>query len=99
MRHARLAELYRLVASEHERLAKESDDEYVDQRHSPLGPRRHCELVRTGELPGYRGSRKRILVRRADIDSYLERNRILPTETKSAPESFEEVLANYQRAH
>lgn len=77
--HAQLAELYRGLASTHGRLAASAADEYVDQHHSPLGSRLHCRLVRTGELPGFKAGR-RILVRRGDIDSYLEKHRVAPSE-------------------
>lgn len=44
--------------------------EWVDQNDSPLGRRRHLDLVRTGVLPGKKDGR-RVLVRRADLDAYL----------------------------
>jgi hypothetical protein len=77
--HARLAELYRELASIHEHLSREGGEDYVDQRHSPLGARLHCRLARTGELPGYRAGR-RVLIQRAHIEAYLERHRVTPTE-------------------
>jgi Helix-turn-helix domain len=84
--HARLAELYAELAAAHRAMAvkKASDPEpYVDQHNSPLGARRHCRLVRSGELPGYRSGR-RYLVRRADLDRYLEQHRIEPQPTVDA---------------
>ena len=44
--------------------------EWVDQNTSPLGHRRHLELVRSGALAASR-SGKRVLVRRSDLDAYL----------------------------
>ena len=44
--------------------------EWVDQNASPLGHRRHLELVRRGALAASR-SGKRVLVRRSDLDAYL----------------------------
>ena len=44
--------------------------EWLDQAASPLGRRRHLELVRTGVLPGKKEGR-RVLVRRADLEAYL----------------------------
>ncbi len=44
--------------------------EWLDQNASPLGHRRHLELVRRGALAASR-SGKRVLVRRSDIDAYL----------------------------
>lgn len=51
--------------------------ELVDQSTSPLGRRRHLELVREGKLPAMREGR-RVLVRRADIDAYLNERQIAP---------------------
>lgn len=45
--------------------------EWLDQKQSPLGRRRHLELVRAGVLRGRKEGRK-VLVRRADIERYLE---------------------------
>ena len=49
--------------------------ELVDQETSPLGRRRHLELVRGGKLSAMRDGR-RVLVRRADIDAYLAEHQI-----------------------
>ncbi len=45
--------------------------EWVDQETSPLGRRRHLQLVRSGALPCVHERRRR-LVRRSDINRYLE---------------------------
>ncbi len=45
--------------------------EWVDQSTSPLGRRRHLQLVRDGVLPSVHDKRRR-LVRRADINRYLD---------------------------
>ncbi len=50
---------------------KTSATEWVDQHTSPLGKRLHMESVRRGELRGVKHGR-RILVRRAELDSFLE---------------------------
>jgi hypothetical protein len=47
-----------------------SANEWVDQHTSPLGKRLHMEAVRRGDLRGVKHGR-RILVRRADLDSFL----------------------------
>jgi excisionase family DNA binding protein len=44
--------------------------DWIDQNSSPLGRRRHLELVRSGALAASR-SGKRVLVRRSDLDAYL----------------------------
>lgn len=46
--------------------------EWVDQKSSPLGKTRHLRLVREKKLKGVREG-TRVLVRRADINAYLER--------------------------
>lgn len=50
-------------------------EEWVDQKHSPLGKRRHLELARTGKLPSKKDGR-RVLVRRDDLNAYLEKHAI-----------------------
>jgi len=87
--------LYVELARTHRELASEADDQYVDQHNSPLGSRLHLRLVRRGELTGYNVGR-RVLVRRADMNSYLERHRV---SLKEAPpgeeESFEALVARF----
>ena len=51
--------------------------ELIDQDDSPLGRRRHLELVREGKLRAMRDGR-RVLVRRADIDAYLAEREVAP---------------------
>lgn len=50
--------------------AQSTGAEWVDQAVSPLGRRRHLDLVRTGVLKGNKVG-KRVLVRRADVEAYL----------------------------
>jgi excisionase family DNA binding protein len=45
--------------------------DWVDQHTSPLGKRAHLEAVRRGDLRAAKHGR-RVLVRRADLDSFLE---------------------------
>jgi hypothetical protein len=52
-------------------VARPAPDDWIDQDESPLGRRRHLDLVRRGALPGKKEG-KRVLVRRADIDAYRE---------------------------
>lgn len=56
--------------------------EWVDQSVSPLGRERHMRLVRTGTLPGKKDG-KRILVRRADIEKYLEKKTVIRVDEKA----------------
>lgn len=51
--------------------------ELVDQDDSPLGRRRHLELVRAGKLRAARDGR-RVLVRRSDIEAYLAEHEVKP---------------------
>jgi excisionase family DNA binding protein len=56
-------------------LARPDQDEWLDQNRSPLGRRRHLALVREGKLPGHKDG-KRVLVRRRDLDSYIEAQQV-----------------------
>jgi hypothetical protein len=47
---------------------------YYSQNDSPLGKRRHLDLVKRGELTGYIEGR-RILVLSEDVHAYIERER------------------------
>ena len=61
-------------------LAREDrGDDWIDQIRSPLGRRTHCMLVRTGTVPGVRVHR-RVLIRRRDLDAYIERHRAVPVD-------------------
>lgn len=51
--------------------ASEAGPAYYDQGNSPLGRRRHLDLVRRGLLLGHKVGRK-VLVRRDAVDAYLE---------------------------
>jgi excisionase family DNA binding protein len=61
-----------------------SADEWVDARTSGLGRRTFLRLVREGEFPASKRG-KAYVVRRADVDAYLERQRIAPPPTPSPP--------------
>ena len=56
--------------------------EWVDQETSPLGRARHCSLVRSGALPGKKDGR-RVLVRRVDIERYLEKKTVIRVDEKA----------------
>lgn len=56
-----------------------SPDDWISQLTSPLGRELHCRLVRDGALPGVRVHR-RVLVRRRDLDQYIETHRAEPIE-------------------
>ena len=64
--------------------------EWVDQNGSPLGKRRHLELVRAGTLPATKEG-GRVLVRRADLNHFLTTSRsVVPTQ---APVDLDDVDA------
>lgn len=65
--------------------------EWVDQNTSPLGRRRHLDLVRRGVLIGTK-DRRRVLVRRSDIDAYLVQH---PSVQTKKGETAEDVLAEF----
>lgn len=57
-----------------EGLAKlKTGEEWVDQNASPIGKRAHLEAVRRGELPGHKIGHA-VLVRRVDLDAYIEKH-------------------------
>lgn len=55
--------------------------EWVDQRNSPLGRERHCRLVREGAIKGVKEG-KRIMIRRADIETFLSRRAVIKVDEK-----------------
>ena len=62
-----------------------SADDWVDARTSGLGRRTFLRLVREGTLPASKRG-KAFIARRADVDAYLERQRIAPPPAPSPPE-------------
>jgi hypothetical protein len=68
----------RAIAREEIAAAREAcAEDWIDQSRSPLGRKLHCALVRDGVLPGVKVHR-RVLVRRRDLDAYLETHRQAP---------------------
>lgn len=68
-------------------------NEWLDQKTSPLGREKHLRLVQQGKLPA-RKLGKRVLVRKADLDAYLEREGIARGPMSS---EAEEVVAAVER--
>jgi len=56
-------------------------DPWVSQHESPLGAKLHCRLVRSGALPGSKVGR-RVLVRKSDLDGYIELHRVEPRQAR-----------------
>lgn len=67
--------------------------EWVSQTESPLGKRRHLELVRAGAFPRAKKDGKRVLVHRADIEAYLTEHPALTREQLTGELSAERLAA------
>ena len=67
-------------------------NEWVDQARSPLGRRRHCRLVREGEIKGSKIA-GRVFVRRADLDAYIESHVVTPKLPAKGTEESEQAAA------
>jgi hypothetical protein len=82
-----LEQLQRLIA-EAVRIATaqpSNANEWVDARTSGLGPRTFRRLAREGAFPASKRG-KAYVARRADVDAYLDRQRIAPKRAPSPPE-------------
>lgn len=66
----RIAALLEQLAEEFRKLELAQTEDLVDQAHSPLGRRRHCQLVKSGAIPGRKVGR-RWLATRADIEAFI----------------------------
>lgn len=64
--------------------AKGDGDAWISQEDSPLGRREHCRLARSGALPG-RKVGKRWLVRRSELDAYIEAHGAKAKPPEAAP--------------
>ena len=62
----------RIAAAVVDKLRAGDQPEYFDQHSSPLGPRKHCAAIRSGELEGLQLGR-RWLARRVDVGAYVAR--------------------------
>jgi hypothetical protein len=90
-----LAELYELVLDDlAERIEAKQQARaraFVDQAASPLGPRRHINAIKSGQLPGNRVGR-RYLALAADVDLFIKRSK-RPRATDVEPADETDVLA------
>ncbi len=66
-----LAKVLAPYLQEYLRSRADSAPPYYHQADSPLGKRRHLELVRRGVLAGHKAGRL-VLVRRDDVHAYIE---------------------------
>ncbi len=69
-------ELHALIEKIVDAIEGSTSGEWVDQKASPLGRARHCELVRTGKLKGVKEGR-RVMVKRADVEAYLAKHAVV----------------------
>lgn len=67
--------------------------EWVSQNDSPLGSRRHRELVRAGAFPNAKRLGKKVLVPRADLEKYLEEHPALTREQETGETSADKKAA------
>jgi hypothetical protein len=70
----------------------EHRDEWVDQARSPLGRTGHLDAVKRGLVKGSKVGRK-VLVRRADLDAYIEKHRVHRATFEEEQEEQKEVQA------
>lgn len=61
-------------------------DEWVDQRNSPLGRRRHCELARKGIIPSSKDGRF-YRMKRSDIEHYLKSKAVVVVDPEASEEA------------
>lgn len=74
------------------RLAKgAAASEWVDQSTSPLGKSRHLRLVRAGVLPAAKDGNRR-LVRREDIEAYLQANPVHPSKLPAIEDDVDAMM-------
>ncbi|WP_169928385.1 helix-turn-helix domain-containing protein [Labilithrix luteola] len=66
--------------------------EWVDQKNSPLGRRRHCDLAREKKLPSVKDGR-RVLIKRSDIDAYLKSKQVVSIDEDAEFEAEAKRLA------
>lgn len=64
--------------------------EWVDQKTSPLGRKKHLRLARQGKFPSKKEGRQ-VLVRRDDLNAYLERHGIARG-TRNEDDDVEDIL-------
>lgn len=83
------------LASVRSLLDEPDPDEWIGQAESPLGTRRHRELARAGKLPGARKVGTQWLVRRREVDAYIENTGTTPTATaeEATAEESAEILS------
>lgn len=73
--------------------------EWVDQKVSPLGRRRHLDLARRGVLRSTKDA-GRVLIRRADIEAYLLKKAVVRVDPAAAEaDELARVKALLEKKH
>jgi hypothetical protein len=86
---AALEDRMRRIARDEVRAQRtDAGEDWIDQTRSPLGRELHCALVRDGILPGCKVHR-RVLVRRRDLDGYIESHPVTPRAANDVTTSSE----------
>jgi excisionase family DNA binding protein len=80
-----------IVRDELHASATDGVDEWVDQNSSPLKRKKYLELVRKGELRESKCGRQ-VLVRRSELDVYLEAHPSTTTTEPDGPANGEEHM-------
>ena len=74
----------------------DSQSDYVDlsqsDREGPFSKRTLWTLIKTGQLPAYRPLKKKILIRRSDLNKLIEAKRIGADLDKIVNETVAEIL-------
>ncbi len=76
------SELHAFVERIVDAIEGRAGDDWVDQKASPLGRARHCELVRSGKIKGVKEGR-RVMARRSDIEAYLAKHEVIRVDAKA----------------
>ncbi len=87
----------RAIVREEIQATSAQDDDWVDQTSAPIRRKKFLELVRQGELQGRKVGRQ-VLVRRSELDAYLEAHKIdLGAEERAASKARDEMDAQLER--
>lgn len=92
----RIAALLEELAEEFRKLELAQTEDLVDQARSPLGRRRHCQLVRSGAIPGRKVGR-RWLARRADVEAFITKEGEGPVPAPDPDEEADNAILSHMR--
>lgn len=83
--------LARLVAPQ---AAEQTSDEWIPHNRSPLGARRTRELARRGAFPGARKVGRKVLIPRAELNAYIEREGRAPLANDNGDEGASDAVSD-----